>query len=252
MNTHVENYGSITLGSVQKTIDVTFKNYWTGNSTAKYKTMNGIDRATNVYFENSYVLLTNKDSNGNLLGIKSIENLYIPDESGLKISAPGEISGNFEGGGELYLDSEVCLNIRGNITGTTTLVLNPLMYENEAYKIKGGEDNPYLKVYGTTPELIERNEAIALVSGNTDYTIIYKQIDDFVQYYIANDITIDKNLTEKIILQEGKKINANTDDWNSNTVQIMQDGVISANFQADYQFKKDENLGNKYQNIETE
>ena len=250
MNTHVENYGSITLGSVQKTINVTFKNYWTGNSTAKYKTMNGIDRATNVYFENSYVLLTNKDSNGNLLGIKTIENLYIPDESGLKISAPGEISGNFEGGGELYLDSEVCLNIRGNITGTTTLVLNPLMYENEAYKIKGGEDNPYLKVYGTTPELIERNEAIALVSGDTDYTITYKQIDDFVQYYIANDITIDKNLTEKIILQEGKKINANTDDWNSNTVQIMQDGVISANFQADYQFKKDENLGNKYQNIE--
>ena len=250
INTHVENYGSITLGSVQKTINVTFKNYWTGNSTAKYKTMNGIDRATNVYFENSYVLLTNKDSNGNLLGIKSVENLYIPNESGLKISAPGEISGNFEGGGELYLDSEVCLTIKGNITGKTILVLNPLMYENESYKIKGGEDNPYLKVYGTTPENPDTTDASALVSGETEYTIKYKQKDDFIQYYINNDIIIDKNLTEQIILQEGKKLNTSVENWNTSNIKIMQDGQISANFDINYQFKKDENLGKKYQNIE--
>ena len=249
INTYVENYGSITLGAVQKNIDVTFKNYWTGNSTAKYKTMNGIDRATNVYFQNSYVLLTNKDNSGNLLGIKSIENLYIPDGSGLKISAEGEISGNFEGGGELYLDSEVCLTVRGNITGKTTLVLNPLMYENESYKIKGGEENPYLKVYGTIPEETKTNIAKALVSGDTQYEIVYKNEDGFTIYYIDNDIVIDKNLTEEIILQEDKKFSNDTTNWKTNSIQITQDGSISGDFKISYQFKKDENLEKKYQNL---
>lgn len=249
INTYVENYGSITLGSVQGKIDVTFKDYWTGNNTAKYKTMNGIDRATNVYFENSYVLLTNKDDKGNLLGIKSVENIFIPNGSGLKISAPGEISGNFEGGGELYLDSEVCLVIGGNITGKTTLVLNPLMYENESYTIKGGENNPYLKVYGQIPEDMSTNEATALVSGDSQYSIIYKQKDNFTQYYINNDITIDKNLVENIIFQEGRQYNTTTDSWNSGNVQILQDGIVSGDFKLKYQFKKDSSLGKKYQNI---
>lgn len=250
INTSVENYGSITLGAVANKIDVTFKNYWTGNATSKYKTMNGIDRATNVYFENSYVLLTNKDENGNLLGIKSIENLYIPSGSGLKISANGEISGNFEGGGELYLDSEVCLTIKGNITGKTKLALNPLMYEDEVYKINGGEENPYLKVYGSNPESSDTETATALVSGDNQYTIFYKPVEECTIYYIKKDVIIDKNLIEQILLQEGKQLSASEENWNSNNVQIMQDGEISGDFKIKYQFKKDENIGNKYQNIQ--
>ena len=58
-----------------KEVNVSFTDYWTGNATAKYKTMNGIDRATTVEFTNSYVLLENKNENGDLEGIKSIENL---------------------------------------------------------------------------------------------------------------------------------------------------------------------------------
>jgi len=84
INTDVENYGSVKLGSVTGEVDVIFRNYWTGNNTAKYKTMNGIDRATTVTFDNSYVLLENKDANGNLEGIKSIENLIIPNKSRIK------------------------------------------------------------------------------------------------------------------------------------------------------------------------
>ena len=250
INTSVENYGSIILGEVANKIDVTFKNYWTGNVTSKYKTMNGIDRATNVYFENSYVLLTNKDENGNLLGIKSIENLYIPSGSGLKISANGEISGNFEGGGELYLDSEVCLTIKGNITGKTKLALNPLMYENEVYKINGGEENPYLKVYGNNPESSDTETANALVSIDPQYTIFYKPKETFTIYYIKKDVIIDKNLIEQILLQEGKQLSANEESWSSNNAQIMQDGEISGDFKIKYQFKKDDNIGNKYQNIQ--
>lgn len=152
INTLVENYGSTKLGAVAGNVDVNFKNYWSGNSTAKYKTMNGIDRATTVSFNNSYVLLENKDSSGNLVGIQSIENLVIPKGSGLKISANGEITGNFEGGGELYLDSLVCLTVKGNITGQTTMILNPKLLENGNQVIKGGITVPYLKVGGTAPE----------------------------------------------------------------------------------------------------
>ena len=42
INTNVENYGSMKLGSVAGNVEVNFKNYWSGNSTAKYKTMNGM------------------------------------------------------------------------------------------------------------------------------------------------------------------------------------------------------------------
>lgn len=77
INTKVGSYGSTELGTVNKEVYVTFKDYWTGNETAKYKVMQGIDRATTVEFQNSYVLLTNKDSQGNDVGISDIENLII-------------------------------------------------------------------------------------------------------------------------------------------------------------------------------
>ena len=252
INTYVENYGSKILGKVEKEVNVTFKNYWTGNATNKYKTMNGIDRANNVYFENSYVLLTNKDENGDLVGIQSIENLHIPEGSGLKISASGEISGNFEGGGELYLDSEVCLTIQKDVTGSTTLVLNPLMY-TENYIIKGGIDNPYLIVYGDIPEgsiQIEPTEATALTSGDSRYIILYQKNEEYAKYFINEDVSIDYNIVETIILKDGKNFEGNVSEWQTSNINIMQNEIITANFKLNYEYKYNSDLGEKYKNIE--
>lgn len=252
INTFVENYGSSTIGAVHGEINVTFTNYWTGNATSQYKTMNGIDRATNVYFENSYVLLTNQDENGNLIGIKSIENLYIPQGSGLKISAPGEISGNFEGGGELYLDSEVCLTVRGNITGTTTLVLNPLMYE-DTYVIKGNVDNPYMQVYGNVPEdslQTEFGDAKTLVSGDNRYTILFKKEIDHTRYYITEDVIITQNIGENVLLQSGKKYSTDIEGWETSNINMLQNDSITAHISINYQYRRDESLADRYQNIE--
>ena len=108
-----------------------FTNYWTGNPTAKYKTMNGIDRATNVTFNNSYVLLENRNVQTNSLeGIRAIENIILPSGSGLKLSASGEISGDFGGGGELFLDSGISLTANGSLSGVTTLTVNPMLNAN--------------------------------------------------------------------------------------------------------------------------
>ena len=161
LNTQVKNYGSTKLGKVAGNVDVTFRDYKVDNPTAKYKTMNGIDRATTVTFDNSYVLLENKDENGNLEGIKAIENLIIPEESGLKISAEGEITGNFVGGGELYLDSAVCLTVKGDITGSTRLVLNPKLIEDVSKKV-GGIENPYMRVLGNSEATNEEKKAQSL------------------------------------------------------------------------------------------
>lgn len=253
INTFVENYGSSTIGAVQGEINVTFRNYWTGNATNQYKTMNGIDRATNVYFENSYVLLTNRDEEGNLIGIKSIENLYIPDGSGLKISAPGEISGNFEGGGNLYLDSEVCLTVRGNITGSTTLVLNPLMY-SESYVIKGGFDNPYMQVYGEIPEdslQVSIGDAQALVSGDNRYKILFEKVDDYTKYYISEDVVISQTISETVLLKNGRQYDTNIEQWQTGNINMLQDDSISCNVKVSYQYNRVEveNEG-KYKNIE--
>ncbi len=250
INTYVENYGSSTIGAVQGDINVTFRNYWTGNATNQYKTMNGIDRATNVYFENSYVLLTNRDENNNLIGIKSTENIHIPQGSGLKISAPGEISGNFEGGGELYLDSEVCLTIGGDLTGSTTLVLNPLMYE-ENYVIQGGSDNPYMKVYGNVPEgSLTIGDAQALVSGDGRYKILFEKEENYSKYYISNDVVISQTIAETVLLKNGKNYNMNTETWQTNNINMMQDDSISCNININYQYRRGSEFGESYQNIE--
>lgn len=169
LNTRVENYGSSSLGKVVGDVDLTFKDYWTGNTTNKYKTMNGIDRATNVYFNNAYVLLENKAPNGDLEGIKDITNIYIPNGSGLKVSATGEILGDFHGGGDFFLDSEVCITVDGDIYGDTLLVLNPLIAE-DIKMIKGSADYPYMIVKGVD----HSTGAIrALYSNDARYEIIH-------------------------------------------------------------------------------
>lgn len=240
INTKVENYGSIKLGAVAGNVDVNFKNYWSGNSTAKYKTMNGIDRATTVSFDNSYVLLENKDTSGNLEGIQAIENLVIPSGSGLKISANGEITGNYDGGGELYLDSLVCLTVQGNITGKTTLVLNPKLMENGTQGIRGGIKVPYLKVGGTAPE------EIALVSGeNNKYVImqankktVQEEVgENYIYYYIANDVTIENNITIETNSIENRKYKEEV--TNTEEVKILDKGIFTTENKISYYLTND-------------
>ena len=250
VNTSVENYGSTKLGAVAGNVDVNFKNYWSGNSTAKYQTMNGIDRATTVSFDNSYVLLENKDANGNLVGIQSIENLVIPKGSGLKISANGEITGNFEGGGELYLDSLVCLTVQGNITGKTTLVLNPKLMENGTQGIRGGINVPYLKVAGTAPE------EIAIVSGETNKYVI-RQADketvkeeigeDYIYYYIAKDVIVQNNITVETNSIEGRKYKDTI--TNTSDTLILNTGTFTTDYNVSYYLTEDAYKTKDYSNI---
>lgn len=250
INTLVENYGSTKLGAVAGNVDVNFKNYWSGNSTAKYKTMNGIDRATTVSFNNSYVLLENKDSSGNLVGIQSIKNLVIPKGSGLKISANGEITGNFEGGGELYLDSLVCLTVKGNITGQTTMILNPKLLEDGNQVIKGGITVPYLKVGGTAPE------KIALVSGEANrYKIIQANKEtvkeeigeDYIYYYIAKDVIVQNNITVETNSIENRKYKDKI--TNTNDVLILNTGTFTTDYNISYYLTDDAYKAKDYSNI---
>ena len=250
VNTSVENYGSTKLGAVAGNVDVNFKNYWSGNSTAKYQTMNGIDRATTVSFDNSYVLLENKDANGNLVGIQSIENLVIPKGSGLKISANGEITGNFEGGGELYLDSLVCLTVKGNITGKTTLVLNPKLMEDGTQGIRGGITVPYLKVAGTALE------EEALVSGETNKYVI-RQADketvkeeigeDYIYYYIAKDVIVQNNITVETNSIEGRKYKDTI--TNTSDTLILNTGTFTTDYNISYYLTDDAYKAKDYSNI---
>ena len=249
-NTKVENYGSTKLGAVAGNVDVNFKNYWSGNSTAKYKTMNGIDRATTVSFDNSYVLLENRDSTKNLVGIQAIENLVIPEGSGLKISASGEITGDFEGGGELYLDSLVCLIVQGNITGQTKLVLNPKLIEDGTQVIRGGIEIPYLKVGGTVPN----NKA--LISGETNKYEI-KQADkknvqeefgeNYTYYYIEKDILVDNDITIETNSIENKEYKEKI--TNTNDVLILNTGTFSTDLNVSYYLTDDEDSTKDYTNI---
>ena len=244
LNTHVENYGSSKLGKVVGNVDVTFKDYWTGNTTNKYNVMNGIDRATNVYFDNSYVLLENKDENGNLVGIKDITNLYIPQNSGLKISAEGEIAGDFHGGGTLYLDSEVCMNIRGNIYDKTTIVLNPKLIE-DMNLITGSKDYPYMRIYGE-----DTSGGTALYSIDSTYTIIHgTETSGAGIYYIENDVYITETTANKIINTAGKHYTDDSSTWSEEDFYIVNTGVFSTNCDIQVSYLDDGSLGNKYENV---
>jgi len=248
LNTNVTNYGSIKLGSVAGAVDVTFKNYWTGNATNKYKVMNGIDRATNVYMVQSYTWLENEGEDGTRQGIQNIGNLNIPEGSGMKISADGEISGDFNGGGELYLDSEVCLTVNGNITGQTKLILNPKLYE-EGNIIKGSEDKPYIVT-------IQGGAEDAVISGDERYTIVSSaEGESGRKYYIENDVSIDET-KQTVIVKESERYQDEVDNWlseDTNTwqdINIEQDGIFSANVDIYYEYKITEDTQEKYKNLE--
>ena len=243
INTNVENYGSIKLGMVEGDVNVTFLNYWTGNGTAKYKTMNGIDRATTVTFTNSYVLLENVNSDGELEGISDIVNLIIPDGSGLKISADGEISGNFEGGGELYFDSRVCLTVGGDLSGVTTLVLNPLIEEDENL-IKGGIEYPYMIVEGTV------EDGADLVSGSSKYVILNDVVEEATYYYIEKDVVISGEITITSVNVADKIYNGEV--TNASDVNIYGYGTYTTEIDIDYSVSTDEETLENYENLSRE
>lgn len=245
LNTQVENYGSIKLGDVLGDVDVTFKDYWTGNTTNKYKVMNGIDRATNVYFDNAFVLLENKDENGNLVGIKDITNLHIPEESGIKISATGEILGDFYGGGTFYLDSEVCLNIRGNIYGKSLVVLNPVIIE-EGNIIKGSKEYPYMRIYGE-----DNSNGTALYSDDEKYEIIHSTEDGTGAsiYFIASDVLITETIVTNIINADGKHYTDDSSQWPSEDFYVINSGTFSTDCEIKIAFLDDGELGDLYKDI---
>ena len=194
-NTAVENYGSTSLGRVQGNVYVRFVNHFVNNPVSKYIRMNGIDRATTVYFDNSYVLLENK-VNGELKGIEDIGNIVLPSGSGLKLSANGEIFGDFIGGGELYLDSGVHLTVDGDIENTTNLVLNP-----QEYTILGTIQNPYVIVAGDNENEESDVEIPAIRLSSTDslYEILTQLKNGKAYYYIAETIRISDFIEEDLI-----------------------------------------------------
>jgi hypothetical protein len=232
LNTRVENYGSSKLGKVVGQVDVTFKDYWTGNSTDKYKTMNGIDRATNVVFDNSYVLLANRGENNELEGIKDITNLWCEEGSGLKVSAPGELKGDFHGGGNFYLDSEVCLTIDGDIYGSTFLVLNPLLTEG-VNMIKGTAENPYILIKGTD----HSENSTALYGSDARYTIISGiNPDGHKIYYIDADVIIDDLTENTVINKAGAVYIEDESEWSTDDIYVRNSRVFSSNVYEHFRF----------------
>lgn len=244
VNTKVANYGSSTLGKVVGNVDLTFKNYWTGNTTDKYRVMNGIDRATNVRFDNSYVLLENKAPDGSLEGIKDITNLFIPAGSGLKVSAPGEIAGNFNGGGIFCLDSGICLNVRGNITGDTTLVLNPKLIEG-GMLIQGSKNTPYMRVYGE-----DLSETHALYSIDSRYTILEATESTGAKiFYTEPDVKINEKLENEILNAEGKHYTDDIATWTTEDCYVVDNASFSTNCNINMEFMDDSLAPEKYENI---
>lgn len=255
INTSVENYGSVKFGAIAGDANITFNYYWSGNATAKYKTMNGIDRATTVTFTNSYVLLENDDGTGNLVGIQSIENLVIPSGSGLKISADGEITGDFTGGGELYLDSLVCLTVDGDISGDTTLVLNPKITEENLNQIAGGLESPYLIVKGSTNgDVTDGTKASRLVSGESRYEILCtnsSETDNYSYYYIKETITIVNGVsvtsTDAVDRVYGGSITAS-----SGTVYILDNGAFTSDVGIEYALAEVKDVTGAFENLTRE
>ena len=254
MNTRIENYGSTKLGSVAGVVDVTFDTYRNDNSTKPYITMNGIDRATNVYLENSYIALENMNADGTKEGIKNIENLHVPSGSGLKVTADSEITGNFSGGGFFYLDSEVTLNVGGNITGTTTLVINPQLVDasestdvDSSLVIKGGIDNAYLVVKGTS-------NASNIVCSDARYAS--RQEYKFTTYdsvtagffYIDGDVGIDEQIDSILNSIEGIHYTESSDSWDDSVI-IYQDSMFTTNISLSYNFLVGNNDTTSYRNI---
>jgi hypothetical protein len=245
-DTNVENYGSSKLGKVVGDVYVTFKDYKTKNPTALYKRMNGIDRATTVTFDHSYVLLENKLEDGTLQGIEDITNIVLPEESGLKISANGEILGDFSGGGELYLDSEVCLTVRGDMKDAQTI----LRLNVKDQQITGGIENPYMIVYGDSEAEEEEKTATRLISGEDSYEILTQKSDNtnnLTYYYIGETIMAEDGISKTLINAQDRVYQAKIE--NEEDIEILSNTAFTNFAKIDYSYVNDGTKGDKYKNI---
>lgn len=162
----------ITGGNIKELIgtkdaNLMFINFEDTNEGVNYKTAGKIQKWKNVFLENSYVIIDN--------GLKDVENMSVPEESGLKLSNNEEITGNFNGGGELYLDSNICFTIGGDITGTTKLILTPSIV-NGKNVIVGGINHPYIKVKGASTARAQSQSSDEIVSGESKYTILSQKV----------------------------------------------------------------------------
>lgn len=99
-----------------------------------------------------------------------------------------EINGNFNGGGELYLDSNICFTINGDIKGTTKLILTPSIVNGKNI-IVGGINHLYLKVKGSSISRTQSQSSDEVVSGESKYTIL-SQKSDYLCYYIQDDVNM--------------------------------------------------------------
>ena len=254
MNTVVQNYGSTKLGSVSGDVNVTFDTYRKNNSTNPYVTMNGIDRATVVSLINSYIALENIGENGEKEGIKNIGTLNVPAGSGLKVTANGEISRDFNGGGSFYLNSRVSLIVGGNITGETELVINPQISQEEdnidsPLIIKGTLAYPYLIVKG------DSNEA-NIVCNDVRYAdksrYYYGDVSNVTAgyFYLESDIAIYEQIHQDLVSKELINYTEDAGTWgNEEKVEIRQDGIFTTNMNLIYNFAVDNSDTNSYRNL---
>lgn len=256
-------------GTASGNINLVIDNFGTKIDNARYKKIGQIDNWKNVIIKNSHVILESKNENGKTDEITNIENLSVLEGSGLKLSTNSKILGNFTGGGELYLDSDICLKVEGDILGTTKLVLNPVFIDGNNV-IKGGIDHPYIKVGGSSKTKSKISETIStlstdeksnieikseeVISGESNYTIMASQ-GDYSYYYLSDSVEIsnfaevkstsvkDKVYSKELSSKEGSL---------ADNISILEIDSFTNEIKINYEFYKDTTKPNKYANITRE
>ena len=219
-----------------------FVNFESETDETKYKAISRIQNWENVFLENSYLIIDD--------GIQETENITVPEGSGLKLSNDEEINGNFNGGGELYLDSNICFTINGDIKGTTKLILTPSIVNGKNIII-GGINHPYLKVKGSSTARTQSQSSDEVVSGESKYAIL-SQKSDYSYYYIQDDVEISNfveikstNAIDKIYTDSlGANVGSNASD-----ISILEIGDYTQDIELNYEFYKNSTNANKYSNI---
>ena len=227
--------GAENLKNVSGEVKINFQNFKLNSEDAKYKKIGNIKNAETLNFENSYVIIEETEET-NLSGIV---NINLPTGTGLKISTLASISGNFYGGGELYLESGNSLDISGNMTGTTILIINPKQTD-KGYTIQGGKENPYIKARKVDKSLTEVN------SGNAKYQITSESLEDgSINYYVSKDVEITDSVKIGVSSIQDKFYTEKIE--NTETVHILNNASFSSKVKLDYELFATEE--SKYTNL---
>ena len=234
-NTIITQYGSSELGKVDKEVNIYFDRYKNTNSNNRYKTMTGLNKATTIYLIDSYVYLTG--------GLSNIENLNIPENSGMMISGNSILDGNFIGGGELNIQSGSTLTVNGELTNKTKLTLNTKQESDGTYQILGGEDNPYVVVLNKENDKSETvsEKKTGMYSGDSRYDIENKNEQASI-YYIKDTIIMNEGATEKINNINDKMYTSQIN--NTEDVYILDNGAVSSNISINYTMLRNKNGDN--------